>query len=416
MGRIIDKFEELVSPYSIITDISINKPQTRGYPFYLATSTLGCLKTHNRLVMSWLSGVGISEEQALAAILGESVERYAWINPSRQNTIFTSLSNLNEDRCEYQDSGLLFRKDINSYELENILKTKKTPWTLASSLTHDRKVYIPTPDLFQEDLPFNLHDQIMSTTNGLAAHVDHENACLNAIYEIIERDSIMRTWYDKEQPQAIWSLNNLGNSIDKLLCNAYEKKIDVVALKIKSKIDVSSVIAYVYNKDAKGYIYFGASCNYNSKKATIKAILEASSLWTSIESAVTKEYLRDKKINDKNNLKDFVDHVLFYTNSKTKPGYEFLLPNKSSKVIEHHTKHRSLTVKDELDLILKRLKHKGFEVFLLDITPKDVKSLDLVVVKVVIPGFIPLFVGNYRPHNTLLSKMKMTNNWAHPFP
>lgn len=105
-----------------------------------------------------------------------------WIGPSK----LVPLTKEQIEKCGF----LSFRKDLS------------IQWTVGYSYKDSIDLYIPTDIVYYGH---NLGKNIIYSSNssGVAAHIDLKKAEIYAITELLERDAIMRSWYQKESPQIL---------------------------------------------------------------------------------------------------------------------------------------------------------------------------------------------------------------------
>jgi len=82
------------------------------------------------------------------------------------------------------------------FGLESQQDPKKRPINWTKDMTGE--YYIPTDYVYYGHKDKN--KIIFSTSSGVAAYTDYENAKKRALAEIIERDAIMRSWYQQDSP------------------------------------------------------------------------------------------------------------------------------------------------------------------------------------------------------------------------
>ena len=420
VNDILDCYNKLVSPYSIV--YAINKIHNKSYelPIHLFVSNVGVFsKKCKNIVTSGCSGGGFNHEEALRAVLGESVERYSWCNPTTKNIIFSKESDLKDAFCPLEISSFIYHHDLPKSIILKEFKNIKTPWKKAINLTYSKEILVPVIDLYNEFLPEKLRNWISLTTNGMAADCIYERACLHAIYELIERDTTMQFWYKKIIPFTQYCWDDYDNeNIKCLVEKAKQQKINIKIVEINTEFAVSCALAVIYHTiKGKECIACGTASRLNRVDASKKALLEAAAMWNSLEylkSQVSPLSKNEISYGFKN-IKSFEDHVLLYTYPWSKKAYQFMLkPKKYSKVIDMMKKY---SPQEELVLLVEKLKNQGHEIYILDITPDDIKSLGLFVVKAYIPNSVPFFVGEYnQSFSSRLSVNSIKNKWPHPFP
>jgi len=414
---------KLVSPYNIVREVNKGYVKPYSLPINVYSADVGVVRNElSNSPVSWCTGAGFSRSDALIAALGEAVERYSWLTPPIERAIISAQSKLSCNFIPINKANLIFRKDLTSKQILEKFSDIEIVWMIAKSLADSREFLFPTIDIFQKMLPLEITDWVVLTTNGIAADTIFERACLSAVYEIIERDASMQFWYKKELPRRVILLNTQNDGLIQLQKRAKLLGLEISIFDITNDIGIPSTFAFIYH-NKKGYerIACGSACRLGVYDAAVKALTEASAMWNSLDDLrkYKPRLLRNEVLKEFPNIKAFDDHVLLYTHTWAKEGYTFLL-NGEGKLRRDMVKENnqgSLSIKDKLKLVVNRLKKKGYDTLILDITPEDVKELGFHVVRAVVPGLVPLFVGKYvnffserLPQNAIL------NQWTHPFP
>jgi thiazole/oxazole-forming peptide maturase SagD family component len=413
---------KLVSPYSIVNEIRKISLKPYDLPLHAYAGRVGLVENRCKSsLIPWVSGVGFVEEDALNSVLGEAVERYGWCSPSRNKIVLAAEAKLRRAFCPVEDACFIFRKDLLKDEVLAKLRHIEIPWLPAKSLANSKEVLMPAIDLFQDFLPSEVRNWILSTTNGIAADSIFERACLHAIYEVVERDATMRMWYQRKSPNKPLDLDGHHQEVNKLIEKAKILGLHISVLDITTDVRIPCAFAYVYYEHpGSECLACGSASGLKSQQAATKALLEASAMWNSLGDLKThaRPMSPREPLLGFPKVSNFEDHVLLYTCSWARKGYEFLLSRtirKREKITEN--KFQSKSVRKELSTVVNLLKAKGYEVFIIDITPDDIKGLGLHVVKAVVPGLVPLFVGKYKAFfSRRLSEKAILNQWPHPFP
>jgi ribosomal protein S12 methylthiotransferase accessory factor len=149
-------------------------------------------------------GVGFFIDEAISRCIGEVIERYCWNLfglVHEKEFIFGSYNQLVSkynlypiekiylfSKEQYKRKGFIFRQ-----------LTEDTKLTWVSLFTKNGKeVYYPA-QLILGKFKLNKNEEIIgySTTSGVAAGKSYKDAFLNGIFEQIERDAFMITWFNK---------------------------------------------------------------------------------------------------------------------------------------------------------------------------------------------------------------------------
>jgi ribosomal protein S12 methylthiotransferase accessory factor len=123
-------------------------------------------------------------------------------------------------------------------------------------------------------------------------------------------------------------------------------------------------------------------------------------------------------------------HVKLYTDHANRYALEFLTTSNQWMDFKELQDLSSATSAEDLSIVSERIASVGSKPLLVDLTTPDIRELGLAVVRAVIPGFHPLFMGHdlralggLRLWNVpqLIGYAGITatsgdNPWPHPFP
>lgn len=230
-----------------------------------------------------------------------------------------------------------------------------------------------------------------STSNGLACGITYKEAALSGLFECIERDAFMLTWYNK------LSLPHIDIDSSLRLQEFYKKHIEPTFLDIHL-IDmtyfsgVPTVLSVIRNNNTDlAPFAIGAASSYSIEKACEKAAIESmyTRTWAKTEQRLGNAL---ENINYYEDINSFEDHIKLYAGTSLIKEADFLTDN-IKKVDVNDFKCFDSTSPDKLwkDL-LTHFKSMGYDVTTFDLTSPDIKEAGAYVVKSYIPGFKPIDV------------------------
>lgn len=414
---------KLISPYSIINNFKKITLKSDDLPIWgYAAHIIHNKKNSSESIRPEASGVSFNCQDAFMATLGEAAERYSWLSLSSTRSTLLREAQITRNKIAVDKMGLLLRSDLDPGESFKRLREIKIPWIKGKNLESRREVLLPAIDLFPT-IAEEVREWSISTTNGIAAHFDFDTACLNGICEVIERDAVMQAWYLRSKIKN-YSMDASIPGLSDLIEKSREMNLNVRILDITNDLDIPCALATIY-EDKKGSecLACGAACRLSLEEACAKSISEAAGMWNSLPVLKqSRDSLSESEVRAGfPSIRNFEDHVFLYSHSWAKEAYGFLLPQKTRKSKRKDLVNELESSKQKLDFIVAVLKNKGYESFFVDITPEDLKSIGFYVVRIIVPGLIPLFVGKYNAfYVSRLTKYKdsrgMLNSWPHPMP
>jgi hypothetical protein len=116
-----------------------------------------------------------------------------------------------------------------------------------------------------------------------------------------------------------------------------------------------------------------------------------------------------KKVNNPDEISTIFENSRYYLNPNKRKYWEFMISGKETDELQSFTKKPLRNNHETLIQVAKDLNAMNHRVIWVDLTPHDMKKMGLVVVKVFVSGFQPLYVGNKRRLN--LDRLDTVARW-----
>lgn len=344
------------------------------------------MKDDSKNEMSFATGVLMNE--AGAKVLGEAYERYICFNPHAD--MFASANEIGSflhpnDFFPYAVDHPVYRR----YKLTPFNRDQKRAWVNGTDHT-GTSIYIPADVVYYAKYPLQQHLCYIPSSTGVAAHPDFEQAKINAILELIERDAIAVHWYGKLTPP------HVAEAVLPSSALAFKRKWEKAGWKVyilDITVDLTPVcMVLLVNKDSFPVLSSGAASFFTMDKAIQKACLEAEYM------AMSWQKRRKKKMTAESvRLPD--DHGMLYATGNHFEEIEHLIYGK-----EAYLEHSLLTATD----LAERIQVQTVRM--------DDGKYPLYVVRVMSKYLLPLTFGFETEHygHSRLSVLKYA--WNRPFP
>jgi ribosomal protein S12 methylthiotransferase accessory factor len=344
-------------------------------------------------------GASTNRKIALGKAIGEAVERYCSaiydpdefpIVPYRSATF----------PCIHPDRFVCYSPEqyrTPGFPYVPFIETTPVCWApLQDPLTQETK-YVPAallyvPYLFQEERGEACIGQRIST--GLACHCSYEEAAIAAICEVIERDAITITW----QAQVAWPHIHLEtlSGPNRDLVSRFERigsTVTLLYLAMDHGLPTILAVAQGHRADSPA-LCFAASTELNPEHAVRKSLEELAHT-RRLAQELTIHRPRFSPGPEFENVNGQDAHVHLYCHPEFSHLGEFIFG--SSQRISFADLPR-FSIDDpitDLQTLLHHVCKVNHQVLLADLTTPDVRELGLWVMKAVIPGFHPLFLGHH---------------------
>ena len=346
-------------------------------------------------------GGGEDVETAIAATVGEMVERYCMYWYDDAEFIQGTYTDVRDD-ATHPDILRLYSEDQvrrkpSGVELEYFGEGTRIDWVWAYSLTRRVPVLVPASFVYMNyetvrDGVVNIGRQ---ASTGLAAGVTLEEAVLSGLTEVIERDAFTVCWLHRKVRAAV-TVDDAALAAD--LTRRFRTDNPSVSLRfydITLDIRVPCIFGTLVRPAEFGRVLCVSSvARTNPYAAIVKCAREIG------QGMPYLRYLR-AQLKDWTPAEDYSDVRTF--------DHHFVLYSKRPGLID-----RNMTFCDEapvtglsalpdistgrplgdIENLVRMLADLKYEVIVRDITTPDVSDVGLRVVRVLVPGLVPLH-GNY---------------------
>ena len=343
-------------------------------------------------------GASVSRERAVAKAIGEAVERYCAAIYDIEELSLSDSNSLAFPHVEPEDFALYSDDQFQQTGFPWVKFDSKAAvrWTPAVDLSSGEELLVPAALVF---VPYHFYRgsgdspiaQPIST--GLACHTNPAQAVLTAICEVIERDAFTITWQaEMAMPQI--RVETLSDSAYDLVERFERTGGKIVLLNLAMDHGVPTILSVLRTSAPEGpALVFAAATSLDPERAVCSALEELAH--TRRYSQQIKSRMR-RLVTDASysNVIDQVDHLNLYCDHDNMPLADFIFS--SSKRIDFH-KIPDLSRGDpEQDVlaITQLINGIGHRVLMADITTSDAREVGVTVVRALIPGFHPLFMGH----------------------
>lgn len=399
---VLSKISKLINRETgIINKIKIWKPSNTmreiGSYFYVAECHIGKL-LGNGFYTSY--GIGESIEKAKIKAICEGLEVYGAQLRASIEDIRACYKDIKKEAI-YPPSLILYpryryKKSFPCIKFDESLHLS---WVKGFNITRNSEVFIPSCFIWRSKKGKELLWE--ATNNGCASHFSIKNAILHGIYEVIERDAIMITHFNK-LPTSLVEVDIKNDLFEKIFAEFEYHNIDIYVLKIPTDINIPVFLTVGRNrkKDYPAFIC-GAGCNLNPIFGLKRSLMEA---LFRLKGYFRNSYKINKILNNWEIYKNFyqifhnittpIEHIFLYYHPFMLNHVQYLFSSHSAKIKFSSLSNFSFTSpQEEINLLINLLRDKGHEVLIVDCTPEELKNMGIYCVKVFIPGFQPLYFG-----------------------
>lgn len=361
------------------------------------------------------SGGGSTASRATLTALGEFLERYSMYWPPKKSLTgsYADLNAAGHNLVDLKYLQVWDDADLRNAGMRPFDADTVTEWTHGVNLLSGQNVLLPvnlvTFDGAHEDPIY-----FLSSTNGNACGSSLAGALVNSLYERVERDAVMRTWYEQRVPTRldVSMCGELARVRSRFSSAGYQIKL----LDLPTPTDCSVVASAVVNRhDRTPKFLLFAGAHRTLAGAVRSAVAEAAEGLLQTKYRLATDRVTASVDIDITQVYNLVDNVDYYMDPDNFGQVNHLLEGDRRKVTSSvETAPNSQDT--ELRAALNTLETAG-EVtpIAVDLTPDDVRELGMYATGVYVPELVDISLPSVPPVNHPQMGAVQTDR-GHPFP
>jgi ribosomal protein S12 methylthiotransferase accessory factor len=399
LAGLLDLWEDLVDPaVGIVRRVSELRADDDEPDFfhYLATA---CDTGRFTRLSNFNNTGGVSSDRpgAIAKALGEAVERYCSAIFDYRDLVLAPYDELKERAVPPEHFALHSEAQYSAPDLPWRPFRRDSPvcWTRGTSLVTGEPTLVPASMVF---VPFHFVTTRGDTpigqpiSTGLACGSSTEDAELSGLCEAVERDAFTLTW----QARMSWprvDRATLPSAPSGLVRRYEEVGLTVELMDITTDLGVPTMLAFAIGEaPTSPAVTVAAAADPSAEVAAVKTLEEL---------AHTRKFSRQLlqctppvAVDPEHGHPEVVDqraHLRFYGPQTSRAFAEFAWSSPS--VRSFPAEATPAQAETPLAGAVASVAARGLEPIACDLTTPDVADLGLRVVRVVVPGLHPLFMG-----------------------
>ncbi|HEV7650989.1 MAG TPA: TOMM precursor leader peptide-binding protein [Actinophytocola sp.] len=391
--EVLRTYEHLISPVTgVLNEITRDERGPDFFNSFRAGPNLALNVRrrfdHMRSARAENGGKGVTPLHGKVSALCEAIERHSGYFHGDEERIVASYSSLG-DEAGHPGACLLFherqyegRAEWNAthssfqYVCEPFDDDAVTSWTPVWSLTERRHRLLPT-GLLYFDVPGETGGggSLSADSNGNAAGSSLEDALLQGLLELVERDAVALWWYNRTRAPGV-DLDSFGVPwIDRLQEVYAVLHRDVWVLDVSSDVGIPTMAALSRRTDGpREDVMFGFGAHLDPQVALVRALTEMNQLMPAVVGA------------GEGGDYDWSDpDAVHWWRTATWGGLPYLRPDPAvrSRTPADYPYSPADDLHADIITVQQRLESLGLDVMVLDQTRPDV---GLPVVKAIVPG------------------------------
>jgi ribosomal protein S12 methylthiotransferase accessory factor len=370
------------------------------------------------------AGAAFDRESCIWATIGETLERYAAQLYDPDELIYATEGELGNAVVPTSEF-ILFGKQ--QYGAPGFPHAPPDPaiarhWvkgTDISSAAH-RQVLVPAVFVYLGLKAKHMQENITQTAStGLSCAQSHEQAIMGGLCEVIERDAFSAMWHLRYSPAPLHLNEATKERLQRGVRSVLEQgHVDIQLWSLTTDVGLPVVLA-IATSEREGLMACGACAHSLVERAIDKGVIEAlhGLAWSRLMKG------RGVALPTREQIRTPTDHFSYYLNPTRRAPLEFLVKNEVPVESESLCQPGLATYPQ----IVERLASIGKRVVVVDVTPDDVASLGLHVLRVIVPGLNPLLFGSDLVSQDERRVNELAQHWGvvasgtpnpdpHPFP
>jgi ribosomal protein S12 methylthiotransferase accessory factor len=348
-------------------------------------------------------GAGDTAAVAMVSAIGEAVERHCACFLDRDEIVFGAFRDVAEDAVSPDLLRLFSREQIEHFGPQGpdyFDESSRIGWVWGYSLTDRRPRLVPASLVYLNYRPAEGEANIgINASTGLAAGTTREEAILSALLETVERDAFTLAWMHRRPGRQIDIDDEDTKRTLRVRLWADRPSVDVSFFDLTTDVRIPVVFVVMRRQAECGPVAcVGAASRLSPRHAVHKCIQEAGQNFPYLRYLLDTE--KDwQPAADFSNLIDFDYHFLNYVKRPDLVPQAFAFFDKcEDRVALSQLPDRSTgRVLTDLEYCVAQLGEAGYEVIVTDITTPDIAEVGFSVVRVIVPGLVPLHGNHLRP-------------------
>ncbi|MDZ5812442.1 YcaO-like family protein [Halorubrum sp. AD140] len=358
----IDRAERAVDP-RIGALSEVGERESFPVPYYVAR-VADTTPFSDARAAEFGGGVDAGWDAAFMKALGEGLERYA--AGVYREASFTRAPAANVPNPVPPDA-FVRPDDAEAYDRDDRLA-----WVTGEDLATGEPASLPAEFVH---FPPPERRYRPAITTGLGLGNSGPEAALSGLYEAIERDATMTSWYSTTEPLGLAVEDPIVAELEK---RARAESLSVTPLLVTTDVDVPVVAVGVHREGDWPRFAAGSGADLDPVAAARGALAEALQNWTELRS-MGPEAADDEGAAIGRHA-DFPDET-----------QAFFDPDAS--VSADALGERELSGTAELEAVVDRVEAVGLEPYVARVTTRDLAGLGFEAVRVLVPDAQPLFTG-----------------------
>jgi ribosomal protein S12 methylthiotransferase accessory factor len=401
-ARLLDLWDRLVDEKVGVVQSVAPLPVEEDEPDFVHYLSTACNTDRLTRLRNFGNNGGVATDHpgAVAKALGEAVERYCSAFFRYADLLVSSYRDLPGPGTP-PEAFALYRPEqyaAGGFPWRPFTDDAPVSWTLARSLRTGESRYVPAAMVF---VPFHYSREGRDTpitqpiSTGLAAGSSFEDAALSGLCEAVERDAFTLTWQARLARPHL-PVGSLPPDCRDRVRRFTDAGLRVEIMDITTDLGVPTVLTFALgDRPTSPALAVAAATSPVPELAVRKSLEELAH--TRKFSRQVMDYLPPLPVDVAGGhpaVEEQKHHLRFYCPQPAKSFAAFAWASEAERPFGELAAVPGRSAGEQLAALVDRLAAADLDVLACDLTTPDVADLGLSVVRIVVPGLHPLFMGH----------------------
>ncbi|MDT8999854.1 TOMM precursor leader peptide-binding protein [Paucibacter sp. APW11] len=346
------------------------------------------------------------EKSEMVAML-EVLERFAGHSPRRTATTVRGsyaqlLGEFPGQVLDPQDFVLHepWQQELPGYEMEPYSPELEYDWCWGYSMARRQAVLVPQQFAYywlsnRPGRPINRF--VYDSSSGCAMGACIEEAALYGLYEVLERDAYLSSWYGRFTPRQIRLGSIADERVQALIARSEAEGFEIHLFDMRLDVDLPLVWAMIVDprQDAPVKSYCASGAHSSWEQAIFSALVEVTTSMGVYQRSMPAQRARAEAMFANSQLVQAMpDHVLLYSLPESYQRLQFLFGGEQVELAQCHSEPGERDLSAELLRKVQQTLRVAKDVIVVNQTFADMERHGLHCVKVLAPGLTPVTFGH----------------------
>ncbi|MEI8411400.1 MULTISPECIES: TOMM precursor leader peptide-binding protein [unclassified Kribbella] len=385
--RAVDPLSGLVRALEVMPK-DVDEPER---PFIVRAELANANFRAGRNAFVSCSGKGWTIKEARDSALGEALERYAAMTWQPERTISSTYDALDRPGLDPRDLVLFADHQYDDLPFQRWRPETELEWVPAQSLVTGDEVWIPLLATHLGYRPPTPAALFPATSNGFAAGPNWAGATLRALLEVIERDAFAIAWSHRLPGRCVAAADVPDEQTRAIAAAHARRGVELMVHLLPTDTSATVALAVAWSHRAPAAV-IGVAAALDPVAAARAAVFEAMQVRPLLRTRLRRPNVQARMAelaSEPAKVMSLDDHDLLYADpAAAAAGMRFLREATPEPWPDSFAQSNG-----NLETLTRSLAAVAPDVLAVDVTPPDVASLGVRVVRGVVPGFVPIWFG-----------------------